>query len=82
MSASSCDDLYETIRSALAKNDMKGLNDLYSRFLRDVRPSCSIQQLLDNIYAPDHALSRNFGAEIYVPKHAREGKKKACTAIR
>ena len=82
MSSSSCSDLYEVVRSAFGKSDLKCLNDLYSRFLCDVRPLCSIQQLLDSIYAPDHALSRSFGAEIYLPKHIRDGKKKSCTAIR
>ncbi|XP_046857018.1 uncharacterized protein LOC124450403 isoform X1 [Xenia sp. Carnegie-2017] len=38
------------------------------------------EQLLDRIYDPDHTLCRNFGAEIYVPKHAHDGK--TCTAIR
>lgn len=82
MSSSSCNNLYETARSAFAKNDLKCLIDLYSRLIPDVRPLCSIQEMLDNIYNSTHALSRNFGAEIYVPKHARDGKNKAFTAIR
>lgn len=80
----SCGDLYETVRSAFAKNDTKGLSDLYARMQVevDVRSLRSVQELLDDIYSTDHALSRNFGAESYVPKSAREGKGKACTAIR
>ncbi|XP_046845620.1 uncharacterized protein LOC124439439 [Xenia sp. Carnegie-2017] len=80
MSSLCCGDLYETAQSALAKNDLKCLNELYSRLLVDVRPMFTNEQLLDRIYDPDHTLCRNFGAEIYVPKHAHDGK--TCTAIR
>ncbi|XP_046853313.1 uncharacterized protein LOC124451721 [Xenia sp. Carnegie-2017] len=80
MSSLCCGNLYETAQSALAKNDLKCLNELYSRLLVDVRPMFTNEQLLDRIYDPDHTLCRNFGAEIYVPKHAHDGK--TCTAIR
>ena len=73
---------YDTVRSELIKGDVKSLEIIYSELKGEVRRLRSTQELLANVYSPDHALSRNFGAESYVSKSALQGKNKACTYIR
>ena len=73
---------YDIVRSELLRGDIKPLENIYSEMKGKIQCLCSSQELLANVYSPDHAIGRNFGAESYVPKNAREGKKEACTAIR
>ena len=73
---------YDTVRSELLRGDMKPLENIYSEMKGKIHRLRSSQELLADVYSPDHALGSNFGAESYVPKNTREGKNEACTAIR
>ena len=60
---------YVTVRSELLRGDMKPLENNYSEMKGKINRLRSSQELLANVYLPDHAISRNFGAEIYEPKN-------------
>ena len=73
---------YDIVRSELLRGDIKSLESIYSEMKGKIQCSRSSQELLANVYSPEHAIARNFAAKSYLPKSAREGKNEASTAIR
>ena len=75
---------YETVKSAFAVNDLAVLQDCWADLWKDIDAisESSLEQLLDAMSSTNYSLSRNIGAEIYIPKSVRDRKDKSCTAIR
>lgn len=76
--------IYETVQSAFERNHRPYLQDVYADLMKriDALPKSSVEELLSAINNTSFCLSRNFGAESFIPKYVRERKNKSCTAIR
>lgn len=75
---------YEHVKTAFAENDLDRLKDIYTDLMKrlDASPNTSVEELLNAIHSTSFSLSRNFGAESFIPKVVREEKKSCITAIR
>ncbi|XP_028406782.1 52 kDa repressor of the inhibitor of the protein kinase-like [Dendronephthya gigantea] len=77
--------LYSKVRSPFSINDLPVLQECWDDIIAqiDAKPEISVEQLLDAMNTTNSSLSRNIGAEIYIPKCVRDkNKDKSCTAIR
>lgn len=76
--------IYDAVKSAFNKNDQLYLRDIEADLKKqvDASPKRSVEELLSATKNASFSLSRNFGAESYVPKYVRERKNKTCTALR
>ena len=68
----------DIVRLELLRGNIKPLENIYF----EIHCLRSSQELLANVYSPDHTLGINFGTERYMPKNTCEGKDEACTATR
>ena len=77
----SCD----IVKSLLELNDLEGLKTANTDLVKQLKVvdtrALGSEELLDAISSTNSTLSRNIGAEIYIPNYVRQQKKK-CTAIR
>ena len=74
MSATPCS-IYETVQSAFAVNDLAVLQDCWATQSWggiDTISESSVEQLLSTISSANYSLSRNIGAEIFIPKSVRD----------
>jgi hypothetical protein len=70
--------IYETVKSAFAVNNLAVLQDCWADLWKniDAKSESSLEQLLDTMSSTNFGLSRNIGAEIYIPKSVRDRKDK------
>ena len=77
----SCD----IVKSLFELNDLEGLKTANADLLKQLKVvdarALRSEELLGAITTTNSTLSRNIGAEIYIPNYVRQQKKK-CTAIR
>ena len=77
----SCD----IVKSLFELNDLEGLKTANADLLKQLKVvdarALRSEELLGAITSTNSTLSRNIGAEIYIPNYVRQQKKK-CTAIR
>ena len=76
--------IFEAVKAALEKDDQQYLRDIEANLKKrvDDAPKRTIDDLLSFVNNTSFFLSRNFGAESYIPKHAQQKTRKFCTALR
>jgi phage-related tail fiber protein len=77
MSATPCS-IYKTVKSGFVVNDLAVLQDCWADLWKNINAisESSLEQLLDATSSTNYSLSRNIGAEIYIPKSVRDQKDK------
>ena len=76
-------DSYKSVKNALENDNSKHLQDLNADLTKliEVLNTKSIEEVLGAIDSSSSSLARNFGAETFIPRVARQQKKKF-TAVR